>query len=138
MKTFHLEVITPDRSVFAGTVTSLVVPAYGGLMGILPGHAPLMTPLETGVVKIGKEGGKEEFLFLSRGFLEVENNRVLILADVGEGAKDIDLERAAKAEERARTRLKARSDAEFDLARAEAALQRAIARQKLIRELRRK
>ena len=134
MKTFQLEVITPDSSVFEGAVGSVVAPGYGGSLGILANHAPLLTPLETGALTVKLPDGKTERLFVSGGFLEVENNHVRVLADVGERVSTIDLERAKRAEERARRRLKERQESDFDLLRAEMALQRALLRQRLARD----
>ena len=134
MKTFTLEVITPEQGVYEGPVVSLTVPAEGGSLGVLPNHAALLTPVAIGEVQIVEENGEELHLMVSDGFLEVENNRARLLVEVGERADDINEERAQKAEKRARQRLKeSHSDSEFDLARAEAALRRALMRQRIRR-----
>jgi F-type H+-transporting ATPase subunit epsilon len=135
MKTFRLEVVTPDRTVYDGPVIAIRVPAEGGSLGILAHHAPLVCTLETGVVHITEPDGGVRYLMTGDGFLEVKDNHARILAEVGEREEHIDLERAAAAEKRARERLRERLEADFDLARAEAALARALIRQKILRDL---
>ena len=134
MKTFTLEVITPEQTVFDGEITSLVVPAAGGDLGVWANHAALLTPIETGDVKVTLEGGGELHKMVSDGFLEVEHNHAHLLVEIGERADQIDTDRALRAEERARKRLHdERAVAGMDIARAEAALRRALTRQKISR-----
>ncbi len=128
MKTLKLKILTPEGPVFDGTVTTVVAPATKGSMGILPGHTSLVTSLETGVVRADFSDGAPHFFMVSGGFLEVADDEVRILADVGEEDEAIDLARATKAAERAKQRLRERSAQDFDLARAEAALARAVTR----------
>lgn len=123
-----LEVITPERVVLTATAASVVVPGALGYLGILPGHAPLVTSLVPGVVTY-REEGEEKRLAVSGGFLEVVDDRVILLADTAEKAEEIDVERARRAKERAERRLKERPPG-VDVARAEIALRRAIARLK--------
>jgi F-type H+-transporting ATPase subunit epsilon len=131
MKTLALKIVTPEGPVFEGRVRTVVAPATKGSMGVLPGHARLVTSLETGVVRADFEDGTQHFFMTSGGFLEVANDVVTILADVGEEDTSIDLARAQAAAERAMKRLRERGDADFDLARAEASLQRALVRLKV-------
>jgi len=135
MKTFRLEVVTPDRTVYDGPVSAVTLPSEKGSLGILYNHAPLVATLEVGVLTITEAGGATRFVMVGDGFVEVQSNHVRILAQVGERDDQIDLTRAAEAEKRARERLKARRDAEFDLVRAESALARALVRQKIARDL---
>lgn len=135
MTAFQLEVITPERTVYEGRVTSLVVQAEDGSLGVLGNHAPLLTCLDIGVATLREEAGGELQMMLGGGFLEVARNQARVLAEVGERADEIDEERARRAEERARARLKEHGDDDFDLARAEASLRRATTRMKLKRGL---
>ncbi len=125
-KVLKLQIITPEKIALDQEINSLVVPAFQGLMGILPNHAPLVTGLHPGVLKYTKEE-EEHFFFVSEGFLEVAKNTVTILADAAEKPREIDVERAREAKVRAQKRLKKRAKS-LDVARARLALQRAIAR----------
>src|SRR5690348_1698526 len=93
MKTFVLEIVTPDGSTFKGDVESCVLPGVEGLFGVLPGHAPFMTVLGPGEAKFIKDG-KTEYLALSGGFAQVDPSKVTVLAETAELAAQIDLERA--------------------------------------------
>ena len=138
MKSLSLKIITPEKTVFSGPVSSMTVPAVDGGIGILPGHAPLVTALDTGRASVTGADGKVTWYAISGGFLEVADNEVRVLADVGEPGDEIDEERARKAEQRARERLRERKAADFDLARAEAALARAVTRLRLAEFLKRR
>ena len=128
MKTLKLKILTPEGPVFDGTVTTVVAPATKGSMGVLPGHTSLVTSLETGVVRADFPDGSPHYFMVSGGFLEVADDEVRILADVGEEDSAIDLARATKAADRAKQRMRASGSKDFDLARAEASLARAVAR----------
>ncbi|RDV84510.1 F0F1 ATP synthase subunit epsilon [Ammonifex thiophilus] len=125
-----LVVVTPARVVFTDEVRMVVARGVEGELGILPDHAPLITRLKTDVVRIQKDG-QWRVMAVSNGFLEVKNNQVTILADAAELAEEIDVERARRAKERAEERLRARTP-DIDVARAEAALMRALARLKAV------
>jgi len=133
MKTFTLDVITPEQTVFEGIVTSLTVPATDGSLGVLANHAALLTPIEIGDVRATLEDGSELHMMVSDGFLEVENNHAHLLVEIGEREDQIDEERARKAEERARKRLEDRRSEGLDVLRAESALRRALVRLKIRR-----
>lgn len=126
-KTLKLEVVTPERKVLSEDISSLIVPAIQGSLGILPNHAPMISGLEPGVVKY-KVAGDYEKMSISGGFLEVSDNKVSILANTAELAEEIDVKRAQAAKERAEKRLHDRTG--VDVLRAEMALKRAIARLK--------
>lgn len=129
MSPIRLEVVTAERVVFSEDVETVVAPGIEGQLGILPHHAPLMTILHTGELRVRK--GKEEFsLAVSGGFLEVRPERIIVLADVAERADEIDLARAEEAKRRAQEELKRRPPG-VDLAQAEAALARALVRLKI-------
>ncbi|KJS20243.1 MAG: ATP synthase F0F1 subunit epsilon [Clostridiaceae bacterium BRH_c20a] len=124
-KTLTLEVVTPERKVLSEEITSIIVPAIEGYMGILPNHAPMISGLEPGIIKY-KVAGKYKKMAISGGFLEVSDNKASILANTAELAEEVDPKRAQAAKERAEQRLHNKSG--VDLLRAETALKRAIAR----------
>jgi len=123
----QLEIVTPDREVVHDLVESVTVPGKGGYLGILPGHAPLLSELRTGEVVYTRDGTKH-YLAVSWGFAEVLPERVIILVQTAERAEEIDLARAARALERAEERLKEFTDATIDAERAREAYERALAR----------
>lgn len=122
----RLEIITAERVVFSDDVELVVAPGVEGQLGILPHHAPLLTILQPGEIRVVK-GGQEQFLAVSGGFLEVLGNKVTILADACERAEEIDLEHARQAMERAQQALAAGAR-EADLAQALATLRHAQVR----------
>ncbi len=123
----QLEIVTPDRQVVHDLVESVTIPGKGGYLGILPGHAPLLSELRTGEVVYSRDGTKH-YLAVSWGFAEVLPSRVIILVQTAERAEEIDLARAAQALERAEERLKEFTDPTIDAERAREAYQRALAR----------
>jgi F-type H+-transporting ATPase subunit epsilon len=123
----QLEIVTPDRQVVHDLVESVTIPGKGGYLGILPGHAPLLSELRTGEVVYTRDGTKH-YLAVSWGFAEVLPSRVIILVQTAERAEEIDLARAAQALERAEERLKEFTDPTIDAERAREAYQRALAR----------
>lgn len=125
-KSIKFEVVTPERIVFSAEVDSLIVPAALGYLGILPNHAPMMTALDIGVIKFKTEG-KTKKMAISGGFMEVINNKAVVLADTAELGDKIDLARAEEAKERAKKRLSERAE-DLDVRRAELALKRAMSR----------
>jgi len=101
----HLEIVTAEREVFAEDAADMVVaPGSEGVVGILPRHAPLLTTLQPGIVRI-KRGGTEEAMAVGGGFLQVARDQVLILADTAERAEEVDEGRAEEARRRARETL---------------------------------
>lgn len=122
-----VEIRSPDGAIWSGWASSLRVPESLGLMGILPGHAPLVASLDVGLTTIREEGGGEVRLITGAGFLEIDKNRVLMLVDFGEDPAKVDVARARAARERAIARLRS-TDETVDIIRAEAALQRALVR----------
>ena len=128
-KSIKLDIVTPERIVYSQDVDFIVAPGSEGQLGVLPGHAALITSLDIGILKI-KTGEKEEELAISGGFFEVKDNKAVVLAETAERAEDIDVTRAMKAKERAEQRLAAKV-ADMDLLRAEAALKRAMTRLKV-------
>lgn len=122
----NLEVAVPERLLISEPVDELQVPAMDGSMGILPGHAPLISRLGTGVLSC-RQGSKTRYMALSGGLLEVLSDHARLLADCAEWAEEIDTERAEKSRRRARDLLQ-RSDGETDVERGLRAIERAQAR----------
>ncbi|GAB6159027.1 F0F1 ATP synthase subunit epsilon [Desulfotomaculum varum] len=129
-KTQRLDIVTPEKVVFSEEIEFIVAPGADGELGILPEHAPLVTALKIGVLRI-QQGGKFFKVAVSGGFMEVKNSRVVVLADTAERADQIDVERARAAKQRAEQRLAAKSP-DIDIARAEIALQKALNRIKAV------
>lgn len=127
-KTQRLEIVTPQKKVFSEEVKFLVAPGTDGELGILPEHAPLITSLNIGVLRIQQEG-KNIKVVVTGGFMEVRNSKVTVLANSAERSEDIDVARAEAAKQRAEQRLAAKSP-EIDVLRAELALKRALTRLK--------
>lgn len=124
---FWLEVVTPTRPLVSEEVTELVAPGSEGYFGVLPGHAPFMTTLKIGELTYWK-GREEHHLFVAWGYAEVRPDKVVILAETAERAEEIEVERAESARRRAEERLRHGGDERTDVVRAQAALQRALAR----------
>lgn len=122
--------MAPDRAVFDGRVQGLIAPGVEGFFGVLARHAPMVAELTAGSLTVVDADDRRRFFAVSSGFLEVSRDSVTMLADTVEEAGEIDITRARSAEERARRRLQARSP-DVDVARAEAALHRALARQEV-------
>jgi F-type H+-transporting ATPase subunit epsilon len=126
MSTFLLEIVTPERKVFAQDVDMIVAKGAEGELGILPNHIPLVTPLKVAPITV-KQKGKNAYIAVNGGFMEVRKGTVVILAESAELPEQIDIERAKSSKERAEKRLSSKQD-EIDFRRAEAALQRAMNR----------
>lgn len=127
-----LEIVTPTKRVLGSTVVSQVTLTGGlGEMTILPGHARMLSTLDTGVLKYETEAGVAQVAALSSGFVEVYNDKVVVLAETLEMARDIDVERARRAQKNAESRL-AEKDLEPDQFRKQQLkLQRALIRQQI-------
>ncbi|MFY9843644.1 MAG: F0F1 ATP synthase subunit epsilon [Terriglobales bacterium] len=124
--TFQLEIVTPSRLLVKEAAEEAQIPGASGYLGILPGHAPLITELAVGVITY-KASGATHSLSVAWGFMEVLPDKVTILAEAAERPDEIDVSRAQKSKERAEERLKS-NDPEVDYTRAEDALQRAETR----------
>lgn len=123
-----LIVVTPERQLLREMVVEVTFPGLEGELGVLPGHAPLLTELGIGELKYKTgQAGQATSLAIMRGFAEVLPDRVTLLAETAERAEEIDVERAERAAARAKERL-AQPKPEIDWARAEIALQRALIR----------
>ena len=132
----ELIVVTPERQLLRGTVVEVTFPGLEGELGVLPGHAPLITELGIGELKYKTvSAGQGTSLAIMRGFAEVLPDRVTLLAETAERAEEIDLQRAERALARAKERL-VQAKPEIDWARAEIALQRALIRIQLAKNFR--
>lgn len=125
-KSFLLHVVTPDRTFYEGQVEMVEFNTTEGEIGVLPGHIPLTVILKPGILCIHEAEGEKEAA-LHAGFAEILPDGVTILAEVVEWPEEIDSQRATAARDRAEERLRSRTP-ETDIARAETALQRAVAR----------
>jgi F-type H+-transporting ATPase subunit epsilon len=129
----RLEIVTPEKIVVSEDAQIVMAPGVLGEFGVLIGHTPFLTALKAGAVRYTDAQGSEHLVFVSGGFAEALPDRVTILAESAERRRDIDVERARAALERAQKRLaEQRSKEEFDFVRAQAALQRAIMRLKVV------
>jgi F-type H+-transporting ATPase subunit epsilon len=132
MSELFLEIVTPAKSAFKGEINSITVPGTKGSFQILVNHAPIVSSLEVGHIKVELADNSEQHYATGGGTIEVNNNKILLLADSIELVKDIDADRALSAKERAEERLARRNtDKDIDVQRAELALARAMNRLKL-------
>ena len=134
--TFELQIVTPERELVREDVEEVQIPARGGYLGVLPGHAPLLSEMEMGELSY-LQNGKWKFLSVFWGFVEVLPERTVVLTELAEPADEIDADRASESQRRAEDRLGKTGDGGTDFDRASIALQRALIRQKVARHVRR-
>lgn len=134
-ETIKLEVVTPKGAVVSEDVEIVTAPGFAGEFGVLANHAPLLSTIKTGVMGY-KKGGTDELLMVSGGFCQVADNKITFLVETAERGREIDVDRAMHAKERAEKRLAEATQHQETLnqARAEAALQRALARIRAARQ----
>ena len=123
----QLEIVTPERLAYSDTVDSVQLPGSEGELGVLPHHAPLVSTLGVGELRIRKGGAEESFAIVG-GFLQVRPDRVVVMAETADLASDIDLEKAQEARREAEQALESGYREGADLAAARAALQQALLR----------
>lgn len=133
--TLHVDIVSAEQSIFSGTAESVVVPAEMGEVGIYPRHAPLLTRIKPGTVRIKIPNESEELIYVSGGILEVQPHVVTILSDTAIRGKDLDEEKALAAKLSAEEAMKNRASA-MDYARAQAELAQAVAQIQAIQKLR--
>ena len=126
----QLEVVTPERRVLAEPVDMVTVPGLGGELGILPGHTPLISQLQTGVLTYAQDG-KNFQLHVSGGFVEVREDHVSVLAEVAERPDEIDAARARQSRDQLEKQINAWSGSEDDLAIAKQEFERSVVRMQL-------
>ena len=135
-KSYHLDVVSAEQQMFTGNVQHVQVSGSEGELGIFPGHAPLLTAIKPGMVRIVKENNSEEFIYLSGGILEVQPTAVTVMADTAIRGDDLDEARALEAKRKAEEHMN-KSHGDVDYAQASAELAKAIAKLRVI-ELTRK
>lgn len=133
--TVHLDVVSAEDKIFSGRVETIQVTGSEGELGIYPGHAPLITALNPGMVRLVKQHGEEEMIYIAGGMLEVQPGNVTVLADTAIRAEDLD-EKAAEDAKRSAEQHIANAGADFDYAEAASQLAEAIAQLRLIQKLR--
>jgi len=133
----HCDIVSAEQAIFSGLVELLVAPGSLGDLGVGPGHAPLLTALKPGPVRIKLQGGEEQIFYVSGGFLEVQSSTITVLADTAVRADDVDEAAAIEAQKVAETALSNQAG-EFDYGRAAAQLAEAAAQLRTIQALRKK
>ncbi|MDY0270953.1 MAG: F0F1 ATP synthase subunit epsilon [Advenella sp.] len=123
MATIHVDVVSAEESIFAGKAKFVALPGEAGELGILPGHTPLISRIRPGTVKIVREDGSEELVFVAGGIIEVQPYGVTVLSDTAIRAADLDEAKAVKAREQAEEALRnARDKTEIAVVEAELAM----------------
>jgi F-type H+-transporting ATPase subunit epsilon len=135
MATIHVDIVSAEGEIFSGEASMVFAPAVMGEIGIAPRHAPLLTTLKPGEVRVQTPSGEEQFFFVGGGAIEVQPHLVTVLADTALRAKDIDEAAALQAKQRAEEALKNRGDA-MSAAEAQAELARNVAQLKVLDRLR--
>ena len=135
--TIHVDIVSAEGQIFSGEASMVFVPGSSGDLGIAPRHAPLLTTLKAGEVRVQSEGAEEQSFYVGGGSLEVQPNRVTVLADTAARAKDLDEAAALAAKQRAEDAVRQRTD-KMDIAEAQAELARAVAQLRAIERLRKK
>ena len=137
MSNIHVDVVSAEQSIFSGEAKFVALPGEGGELGILHGHTPLITRIRPGSVRIEKADGDEEFVFVAGGYLEVQPDRVTVLADTAIRGHDLDEAKAIEARKRAEEAMQNRGT-DFDLALAQSEFAMAAAQLAAIARFRRK
>ena len=136
MSTIQVDVVSAEAEVFSGQAEFVSLPGESGELGILPGHTPLITRIKPGAVRI-QNGQNEELVFVAGGILEVQPNKITVLADTAIRGNDLDEARALEAKARAEENLKDNAS-DVDSARAQAELSVAVAQLAALAKLRKK
>ena len=136
--TTHLDVVSAETEIFSGLVETIQVTGSEGELGIHPGHAPLITKLQPGMVRVVKQHGEEELIYIAGGTLEVQPNIVTVLADTAVRGEDLDEKAAEQAKRDAEAQMAKGASAELDYNQAAMQLAEAIAQLRIIQQLRKK
>ena len=135
--TIHVDVVSAEREIYSGAAEQVFAPAIMGEVGILPRHAPLLTQLQPGEVRVKKPDGEEDFIYVSGGMLEVLPHVVTVLSDTAIRARDLDEASALEAKQEAEQALQD-NQGEMEYAQAEARLAEAVAQLRAIQNLRKR
>jgi F-type H+-transporting ATPase subunit epsilon len=135
--TIHVDIVSAEGQIFSGEASMVFVPGSQGELGIAPRHAPLLTTLKAGEVRVQSEGHEEQLFYVGGGTLEVQPNLVTVLADTAARARDLDEAAASAARQRAEDAMREHTD-KVDIAEAQAELLRAVAQLRAIERLRKK
>ncbi|TGG91464.1 F0F1 ATP synthase subunit epsilon [Natronospirillum operosum] len=132
----HCDIVSAEGEIFSGLVELLVAPAAQGEIGILPNHAPLLTTIDAGPIKIVRQGGTEEVMYVSGGFLEVQPDTITVLADTITRGEELDEAAIEKAREQAKKALLEGSPDDTDYEMAAARLAEAMAQLRVLSQIR--
>jgi F-type H+-transporting ATPase subunit epsilon len=135
--TIHVDIVSAEGQIFSGEANMVFVPGSQGELGIAPRHAPLLTTLKAGEVRVQSQGHEEQSFYVGGGALEVQPNLVTVLADTAARARDLDEAAALAAKQRAEDALRERTD-KVEIAEAQAELLRVVAQLRAIDRLRKK
>jgi F-type H+-transporting ATPase subunit epsilon len=135
--TMHLNIVSAENEIYSGTITQVFAPAEMGEVGVMPRHAPMLSTLKPGVVRVISQDGEEQSFYVSGGILEIQPHVVTILSDTALRAADIDESAALEAKARAEAAMKDKAS-EMDYAKAKSELIEAVAQIEALKKLRKK
>jgi len=135
--TMHLNIVSAENEIYSGTITQVFAPAEMGEVGVMPRHAPMLSTLKPGVVRVIPQEGEEQSFYVSGGILEIQPHVVTILSDTALRAADIDESAALEAKARAEAAIKDKAS-EMDYAKAKSELIEAVAQIEALKKLRKK
>jgi F-type H+-transporting ATPase subunit epsilon len=135
--TMHVNIVSAEKEIYSGTVTQIFAPAELGEVGVMPRHAPMLSTLKAGVVRVIAQDGEEQSFFVNGGILEIQPHVVTILSDTALRAADIDESAALEAKARAEAAIKDRAS-DMDYAKAKSELIDAVAQIEALKKIRRK
>jgi len=135
--TMHLNIVSAENEIYSGTITQVFAPAEMGEVGVMPRHAPMLSTLKPGVVRVIPQEGEEQSFYVSGGILEIQPHVVTILSDTALRAADIDESAALEAKSRAESAMKDKAS-EMDYAKAKSELIEAVAQIEALKKLRKK
>jgi len=135
--TMHINIVSAESEIYSGTVTQVFAPAEMGEVGVLPRHAPMLSTLKPGVVRVISQDGEEHSFYVSGGILEIQPHVVTILSDTALRAADIDESAALEAKSRAESAMKDKAS-DMDYAKAKSELIEAVAQIEALKKLRKK
>ena len=135
--TVHCDIVSAEQEIFSGLVELVIAAGHMGDLGIAPGHAPLLTELKPGPIRLVTQGGDEEIFYISGGFLEVQPNQIKVLADTALRADDMNEAAAAEAKRQAEMELE-NQNGDFDYSRAATQLAEAAAQLRTLQAIRKK